>query len=239
MKKSIKLILLSVLSLALLLPMLLFSACDKQESVEAPKSALRGTFTYQNVVGSVEEGKHLTLSADPNTTTALYSQIPTFNQGCDWKDGVKIDALFKYDINQRLKLSSDFTYTYSYSVLISNPQTWGSDIGKMEAYVVGTFTYEELGDGKYAVNISNPTGGTFKIYGIDAHYETYYWWWRMHEEADYVQNFDYSDCFSDYDYTFVGARKITVNKKDRSVDDNMFNPYLFNEMTKYGTNYAD
>ncbi len=244
MKNTIQKIILSVLTVSLLLFVGIFAgACDdEKKDDDTPKSALRGTFTYQRVVGNTSDRKLIVTTkldeaeANPDATNLrLYTNAEPFSKAWDYGNGGQ--ALFSYTINQQLKLNTDFSYTYKYSVLIANPNPWGSEIGKMDVNVSGTFTYEDKGDGAYSVSISNPTGGKQELYGINAGGDNsgYYWHWRRHETPDFVQNFDYSDCFTAYDYAFVGARTFSVNKKEKTLDDNMFLPTLFHEMAKYGT----
>lgn len=215
----------------------LVAACgDAKVEEKGEISALRGSFTYQATIGDTID--QLTISNDPSTTDSLYCSYEPFSRAWDYGNGGK--ALLSYSINQQLKLNANFTYSYKYTIVISNPNTWGSEIGRMNVDVNGTFTYADLGDGIFEVEISNPTAGTQEIYGIDANGlpgasdNAYYWHWRVHTEPDFVQDFSHSDIFSEYDYTFVGARKLKVNKTDKTLDDNMFIPAVFNEMAKYG-----
>ncbi len=232
MSKKMQRILFTALSLITLAVIAVFScACgDKDEG----KSALRGTFAYQEVIGDTS-GNYLTVTSDltqaeagiTGDTKYIYTNYDIFKNATG--------VTFSYRINQQLKLTSDFTYVYKWEVLISNPNQWGRDFGKMTVNISGSFTFEEKESGVYSVKLSNPTGGKQELYGINSGGTSNYWNWSMHEQPDFVQNFDHSDMFTNYDYTYVGEKTVTVNKKEKTIDDNLFIPSIFNDMTKYGT----
>lgn len=225
------------------------SACDKEQ--EPAKSALRGTFSHQEVIGKTSPSNDdpsifLTVTDKLETAQAgingktkyLYTSYDVFKGAIDSPNefnGYQSRAVFAYSINQQLKLNSDFTYVYKWTVLINNPCRWGSDFGKMVVNVSGTFTFESNGNDEYTVNLSKPTGGKQELYGTNSNNNSYYWLWNMHSEPDFVQNFDYADMFDNYDYTYVGEKTVVVNKKEKKIYDNLFIPTIFNEMTKYGT----
>lgn len=208
------------------------ASCASDEDAGREISGLRGSFTYQETIGDTVN--RLTISNDPATATSLYCSYEPFSRAWDTSG----PAIFSYAINQQIRLKADYTYVYKYSVVISNPNTWGSEIGRMEADVSGTFTYDEEEGGVYAVHISKPTGGTLAVYGIDANGlpgasdNAYYWHWRVHTEPDYVQ--DFSRQGADLDYTYASGRTIRVDRGSKTLEDNMFLPHLFNEMAKYG-----
>ena len=245
MSKKMQRILFTTLSLITLAVITVFSvACGDKENEN--KSALRGTFAHQESIGETGANpigvNYLTVTSNlgdiSGETKYIYTSYPLFKDATDSPNqfnGWQPRAVFAYNINQQLKLNSDFTYVYKWTVLINNPCQWGSDIGKMEVNISGTFTFEEKGNSVYSVNLSKPTGGTQKLFGTSSGGSNYYWLWRIHDEPDFVQNFDYSDMFTNYDYTYVGEKTVTVNKKEKTIDDNLFIPSIFNDMTKYGT----
>lgn len=240
------------------------AACDEEPAQQTgPVSALRGTFTYNESIGGTGDvAQFLTVTNDQSLVDAagqrswLYGSYTPFNVAYDWDNQFNLAtphhdpaqaaqnrrvAVMNYRINQQLRLNRDFTYSYVCSVVISNPCQWGSEIGRLEASVTGTFT-SEAGEGtQSAVTLSDPTGGSLELYGISAGGDTtgYYWMWRVHDVPDVVQNYDYADCFEAYGktevYKYVAGRVVTVDTEDSSLSDDLFDPYLFDLMAQYGT----
>lgn len=240
------------------------AACEKEPQEQTgPVSGLRGTFTYNASVGETSDAtKFLTVTNDQSLVDVegqkswLYGSYTPFSVAYDWDNQFNLGtphhdpaqagqgrrvAVMNYRINQQLRLNRDFTYSYVCSVIISNPCQWGSEIGRLEASVTGTFTSEAGAGTAHTVSLSDPAGGKLSLYGISSGGagDGYYWQWRVHETPDVVQNYDYADCFDAYAqsevYRYVEARTVTVDTENNSLADELFDPYLFNLMAKYGT----
>lgn len=240
------------------------AACEKEpEEQTGPVSALRGTFTFNDSIGETGDAtKFLTVTNEKSLVDEegqeswLYGSYSPFSVAYDWDNQFNLAtphrdpaqaaqnrrvAVMNYRINQQLRLNRDFTYSYVCSVIISNPCQWGSEIGRMEASVTGTFTFEAAAGTSHTVSLSDPTGGSLELYGISSGGagDGYYWQWRVHETPDVVQNYDYADCFEGYEksevYQYVEGRDVTVDTENNSLSDDLFDPYLFDLMAKYGT----
>ena len=223
MKKSLKMRLLcGVLFLSAFVSAAFASCAEKTKETE--KSALRGTFTYQG-------SRSVFFSSDRTTSDALYLDTAIYAGFDTFLNG---GAYCNYKVDLKLKLSNDYSYQYNYSVVMGDANG-SNDFCKMIVSVSGTFTYVEK-EGNQEVSLSLPTGGTQQIYGIRV---PGVWGGKgiCHDEADMVQDFSYADCFADYDYTYVQARTVYVNRAEKTVSDGLleFNPLLFNEMAKYVT----
>lgn len=243
MKKLYKALLFTALVAALALSVALIGGCKEDTEPTGPVSSLRGTFTYNATLGGTSE-QRLALTTDPAALTdgsfSLYC-----GQGAPFTNALGIN--FAYQINQNLVLARDFTYVYTYSIVIKNPAAWGGTYGKTETTVSGTFEFTAGGDkDEYDVRLSAPTGGTQEFFGIIAgDPNNAYNGWSPSTEPTYAQNFDYADCFDGYDYTFIGnvkaesgeftgERTLTVDKEDNSVSDDMFYAGLFDFLALYG-----
>ena len=224
-----------------------FIACGEGESdSDLPTSTLYGTFTYNSTLGDTNTNK-LKLTNDKSlineNSFLLYcdpAYVPFNNAGGD-------GAIFSYQISQRLALSRTFTYVYTYSVVIKNPNQWGATLGKMQTEVSGTFEFTALSGSKYNVRLSAPSSGKQEVYGIKSNAGAIntYWNWSISDTPTYSQNFDYSDCFNSYDYTFIGnvraedgsltgERDIVVDTEGSLLDDNIFYPELYSLFALYG-----
>ena len=255
MKKRLKrFVIIPLLIAALALSAAALTACGEEETA-GPVSSLRGTFTYNATIGSTS-GEMLYLTDDPNNDTLLGGGYILYCDSAYTPFNNAGGGMFSYQINQNLVLARDFTYVYTYSVIIKNPQQWGATFGRMETTVSGTFEYTATSnDDKFDVLLSAPTGGTQEICGIrsNAGFTNNYWLWTISDDPTYAQNFDYADCFSDYDYRFIGnvtetatgedgeeierltgERELSVDRSDNSVNDDMFDPYLYEFMARYG-----
>ena len=243
MKKLYKALLFTALVAALALSVALIGGCKEDTEPTGPVSSLRGTFTYNATLGGTSE-QPLKLTTDPAALTdgsfSLYC-----GQGAPFTNASGIN--FAYQINQNLVLARDFTYVYTYSIVIKNPAAWGGTYGKTETTVSGTFEFTAGGDAdEYDVRLSAPTGGTQEFFGIIAgDPNNAYNGWSPSTEPTYAQNFDYAGLFDGYDYTFIGnvkaesgeltgERTLTVDKKDNSVSDDMFYAGLFDFLALYG-----
>ncbi len=239
MKKLYK----ALLFTALVAALALIGGCKEDTEPTGPVSSLRGTFTYNATLGGTSE-QPLKLTTDPAALTdgsfSLYC-----GQGAPFTNASSIN--FAYQINQNLVLARDFTYVYTYSIVIKNPAAWGGTYGKTETTVSGTFEFTAGGDkDEYDVRLSAPTGGTQEFFGIIAgDPNNAYNGWSPSTEPTYAQNFDYAGLFDGYDYTFIGnvkaesgeltgERTLTVDKEDNSVSDDMFYAGLFDFLALYG-----
>lgn len=196
MKKLYKALLFTALVAALALSVALIGGCNEDTEPTGPVSSLRGTFTYNATLGGTSE-QPLKLTTDPAALTdgsfRLYcgQGAPFTNASGTNESGIN----FAYQINQNLVLARDFTYVYTYSIVIKNPAAWGGTYGKTETTVSGTFEFTAGGDAdEYEVKLSAPTGGTQEFFGIVAgDPNNAYNGWSPSTEPTYAQNFDYAD----------------------------------------------
>ena len=126
MKKLYKALLFTALVAALALSVALIGGCKEDTEPTGPVSSLRGTFTYNATLGGTSE-QPLKLTTDPAALTdgsfSLYC-----GQGAPFTNALGIN--FAYQVNQNLVLARDFTYVYTYSIVIKNPAAWGGTYGK-------------------------------------------------------------------------------------------------------------
>lgn len=211
---------------------LLFTGCkDGEDQTPEARSALRGTFTYQNEIivpfkKEISDGQHLYCSLYPHRDMG--------------------EANILYRMNQRLKLNRDYTYSYTYSVILGNPNPWGNlEQAKVAVSITGTFTYtaKPYSTGEYIVRLSNPTGGTEEIYGMNfsgANPADLYSW-SIHGTADYKMDFSTVSQLDNFVYDeYVEARTVYVYKaqtEDESniLTDNIFYPYILDDIARYST----
>ena len=194
------------------------------------KSALRGTYTFNDSIRTeyrrtFDDGNYLFCSVWPQT-------------------GMWDGTVFLYQIDQRLKLNSDFTYSYEYSITLGNPGDWGNlQLAMLHVNISGTFDYtvDKTNDKRFIVNLSNPTGGVEEIYGSYLFNPSSYWEWEMHEEPDYVLNLDDLSHIKDYKYDeYICGRKVVVTKAQtetdkNAVEDNVFYRYILETFAHYST----
>ncbi len=222
----------SVLLCALLVcTCLVFVGCGKKEENTELRSGLRGTFTYQSeevatFKKEIADGKYLFCNLYPH------------------RDMGETNILYR--INQRLKLNRDYTYSYTYTVVLGNPGSWGNlEQAKISVNITGTFTYtvKTYEKGTYIVHLSNPTGGTEEIYGMNfsgANPADLYQW-SMHTTADYKVDFANASKLDNFVYDdYVKARTVYVYKaqteeESNLLTDNVFYPYILDDIGRFST----
>ncbi len=214
------------------------SACGSggsDNAVEPEKSELIGTFTYQETLGASEADALRITHDKKNIVKGDRSRIlSTFYPINANMEGTRIS----YNMDQRLKLKRDFTYEYEYTVVLGNPGDWGGRFAQIAVDIKGNYTYEEISDGMYSVELSDPTGGTQKlrsyrvtgggIYGL-----------AMHDSDDCVLDYSYLSGLSGYVFDeYVGSRTVVVDKAEdtqKQLDDDIFYPGLLDYLSQYGT----
>ena len=217
----------------------LFTGCNQtSEEVVEKVSPLRGTFTNNEVIitnfssSIVNDGNYLYCSLYPQ------SLVPS-----------DPNRKVAYRINQRLKLNRNYTYNYEYSIRIGNGGDWGNlEMAKLYVNITGTFTFTniytengEIETNSYAVSLSNPTGGKEEIYGSYLSNPNDFYSWNIHNEADYVLDFSSLNKNGNYQFDqYVKERKVLVTKaviegEENVIEDNVFYPYIMNDLGKYST----
>ena len=226
MKKS-KLIILSTLLISL------FTGCgnsNNEVTSEVISSELRGTFTNKEDI-ETQFKKQIT------DGDYLYSTFyPTMF--------MQEDQVILYRIDQKLVLKRNYTYNYEYSIILGNPGGWGNlEVSKLYVNISGTFDYKKMDKepNSYVVNLSNPTSGREEIYGSYLYNTQYLSSWVMHTSPDLVLNFDELTKFSDYQFdNYVKGRKVIVTKatdqnEDNKIEDDVFYPFIIDDIAKYST----
>lgn len=194
----------------------LFVSCGQEE-----ETALRGTFTYSETVTTVVSNAQQT---EDTGKQYLYSNMYP-----------QLDANrnVAYNIDQSLKLNRDGSYVYRYSVILKNPYEWGGELAMLSVDVTGTFASADEGGGIYSVMLSDPTGGTQQVYGASIAGGNIYSW-SKHTDADL--SLDYASLAHKEGYVYdeyVRARVVVVDKRTRSLTDDVFFPQLLNYISNY------
>ena len=209
--------------------LVLFAACnDEQESGE--QSALRGTFTYSETINQgLSVTNKLPGDVEVNNKQYLFSNVWPINYG---NEGMAI----AYGIDQRLKLNRDYTYSYDYTVLISNPRDWGGSNARLVVSITGTFRFAEGANAnEYSVLLSNPTGGTQQLFGATLSSPDNYQW-SMHNQPDLTLDYSLLSRVANYQYDeYVCSRVVTVNKTTKQLSDDVFYPEILNYIALYST----
>ena len=210
----------------------IFSSCAKKEE-EKPVSAIRGTYTYQNVYG---QDKSLRITSDSIKATSEYKYNYLFCSSYPERNAE--DQPVSYTVDQRLKLFKDYTYYYEYSIKLANPQDWGGSIAAINVSMSGTFTYyEPTGTEKtYVVKLSNPTGGSRTVYGARITDSASVYGWSLHGEADLVEDLGYLSTLPDYNfdkYTRGRTVKISETEEDKVLYDDIFFTDIIQDISKY------
>ena len=213
--------------IGVILVMLLVACSSKEENVE--QSALRGTFTYSE---TINQGLTVTNrfpgEVEVNNRQYLFSNVWPISQG---NEGMAI----AYGIDQRLKLNRDYTYSYDYTILISNPRDWGGTNARLVVSITGTFEFAEGGANEYSVLLSNPTGGTEQLFGATITSPDNYGW-SMHSQPDLTLDYSLLSRVTSYQYDeYVCSRVVTVNKATKTLTDDVFYPEILNYIALYST----
>ena len=207
----------------------LFAACGNEQN-DAPQSALRGTFTYSE---TINQGLSVTNKfpgeVEVNNKQYLFSNVYPINYG---NEGMAI----AYGIDQRLKLNRDYTYSYDYTVLISNPRDWGGSNARLVVSITGTFEFAEgANTNEYSVLLSNPTGGTQQLYGATITSPDNYGW-SIHSDPDLTLDYSVLSRVANYQYDeYVCSRVVIVNKTTKMLSDDVFYPEILNYIALYST----
>lgn len=209
-----------------------FSSCAKKEE-EKSVSAIRGTYTYQNVYG---QDKSLRITSDSIKATSEYKYKYLFCSTYPERNAE--DQPVSYTVDQRLKLFKDFTYFYEYSIKLANPQDWGGSIATVNVSMSGTFTYYDVtGEDKtYVVKLSNPIGGTHTVYGARITDSASVYGWSLHGEADFVEDLGYLSTLPDYNfdkYTRGRTVKLRDTVEDKILYDDIFFTDIIQDISKY------
>lgn len=223
-----KLSILSILMVVMLVVTLL-AACNTKESKEE-QSALRGTFTYSETINKgLSVTNKLPDEIEVNNKNYLFSNVWPINYG---NEGMAI----AYGIDQRLKLNRDYTYSYDYTILISNPRDWGGANARLVVSITGTFEYaESVNANEFSVLLSNPTGGTQQLFGASITSPDNYNW-SMHSQPDLTLDYSVLSKLADYQYDeYVCSRVVSVNKTTKLLSDDVFYPEILNYIALYST----
>ena len=207
----------------------LFAACSDRDD-NAPQSALRGTFTYSETINQgLTTTNKFPGEVEVNNKQYLFSNVYPINYG---NEGTPI----AYGIDQRLKLNRDYTYSYDYTVLISNPRDWGGACARLVVSITGTFRFAEGANaGEYSVLLSNPTGGTQQLYGATITGQDNYGW-AIHSNPDLTLNYSLLSRVAGYQYDeYVCSRVVIVNKTTKLLTDDVFYPEILNYIALYST----
>lgn len=211
------------------LALTLLVACDSGKGDEQ-QSALRGTFTYSETINQgLSVTNKLPSEIDVNNKQYLFSNVYPINYG---NEGMAI----AYGIDQRLKLNRDYTYSYDYTILISNPRDWGGSNARLVVSIRGTFEYAEGGNAsKYSVLLSNPTSGTQQLFGATITSQDNYGW-SMHSQPDLTLDYSVLSKLANYQFDqYVCSRVVTVDKATKTLSDDVFYPEILNYIATYST----
>lgn len=207
----------------------LLAACSKEDD-SAPQSELRGTFTYSETInrGLCTTNK-LPGDVEVNNKQYLFSNVYPINYG---NEGTAI----AYGIDQRLKLNRDFTYSYDYTILISNPRDWGGPCARLVVSITGTFEFAKgANESEYSVLLSNPTGGTQQLFGATITSQDNYGW-SMHSQPDLTLDYSLLSRVANYQYDeYVCSRVVSVDKTTKLLSDDVFYPEILNYIALYST----
>lgn len=202
------------------------AACAGGEEAE---SELHGTFTYQETINRGLTITHREASEfAASQRQYLFSNFYPINAGCE---GTPV----AYNMDQRLKLNRDFTYSYEYSVLLSNPGDWGGQFARLAVSITGTFEYVRGSETEYSVLLSDPTGGTETIYGATLGFTGIYGW-SMHVQPDLILDFSLLSARDGYVCdVYARGRVVTVDRASHALGDDVFYPQLLNDIARYST----
>lgn len=145
-----------------------------------------------------------------------------------------------YTVNQSLKLKKDFTYVYSYSIILTNMEDWGKDCAKIEVSMAGTFTGEEIDEDNpdtslYSVKLSDPVSGTQKIYGSTVSGEGSIYAWTINASATYSLDVE-TEKSIDPEFSFnryLTGRTVKVDKMEKALDDDIYYSDILNDVAPY------
>lgn len=204
---------------------------EKSSDDKAEQSSLIGTFTYNEAIGQQAWTLQMTRDLEKqDTDTVKYVYCTVYPQT------IAEGSPVCFTIDQRLKLSRDYTYRYQYTILLSNPQDWGAQFARFVVDISGTYTYNENGEDTYSVTLSAPLSGTETIYGSTLS-RTDIYGWSMHSSADYVLDIETARA-ADENFIpdkHIAGRVVTVEKSQEgnSVSDDIFYRDLMNTLALY------
>lgn len=216
--------------IAVMLVVTFLTACDPNKRAAAEQSALRGTFTYSETINQgLTVTNKLSGQIAVNNKQYLFANVYPINYG---NEGMPI----AYGIDQRLKLNRDFTYSYDYTILISNPRDWGGSNARLVVSISGTFEFAEGANAnEYSVLLHNPTGGTQQLYGATLASPDNYQW-TMHSQPDLTLDYFTLSKVEGYQYDeYVKSRVVSVNKATKLLSDDVFYPEILNYIALYST----
>lgn len=201
-----------------------------EEKVER-SSSLRGTFTYNTSMKI--KYKHEIQDADYLFCTKFPEKL------------LAEDVEILYQIDQRLKLNKDYTYSYSFNVILGNPGDWGSlEFAKLHVDIKGTYEYYDLGNNKYSVALSNATSGTEEIYSYHmTSFDPNNTWWlysvSRHTDVDYKIDIATLGDNMQYD-AFTQSKSVIVTKANDAGESNVIKDIrvyrnIFDVFAKYST----
>ena len=209
-------------------------ACG-EKTVEEPVSGLRGTYTYQTVYGQHSGDLKITSDALNAASEFKYQYLLVTAYPERLGDGQPIS----YSVDQRLKLSKDFTYHYDYTINLKNPQQWGGDVASVAVSMVGTFTYVENASAEnkvFTVNLSNPTAGTHTVYGAQVSNASSIYNWNKHGSPDMVLDLEYLATLPDHNFDkYTCGRTVKVNNEtgNKVLTDDIFFVDILQDICKY------
>ena len=214
-----------------LIPILLLVGCNNtQNEIVTEKSDLRGTFVNNEVI----DAKYKKQIQDGNNLYATLYPLSIF---------LNDDQGIAYRIDQRLKLNSDYTYNYEYSIVLGSAESWGNlQVSKIYVNIFGVFQYKKYdNENSFSVRLSNPTSGKEEFYGCHIWNLSSYKDNEIHPEADYVLDFDTLSQLGNYQFDkYVQNRTVIVRKaveenQDNTVEDNIFFSDILDDLGHFNT----
>lgn len=205
---------------------LTFVACDdKTENT----SGLIGSFTYSEAIKTNDAGEDLRIyssEADATNGNMFVTAYP-FN--------TITSAKICYTVDQRLRLKRDFSYNYQYTITLTNAEEWGKDCAQISVVMSGTFTYSGVDGDYYDVVLSNPTQGTFTVYGSTINGEGSIYSWNLNSSPSFIIDVE-TELKLDKNYQFnryLAGRTVSVSKVDKEIYDNLFFRDIVNDIAPY------
>jgi len=235
---TFKSLLATVLAVITLLSMTFLFSCGVKNKEENDVSKLRGTFTFSQTYG---QDKSLTITTNPELAASEFKYQYLLVSGWPQRqiaDNTGYNCV-SYAIDQRLKLSKDFTYYYEYSIKLANPLDWGGTVANITVSMGGTFTYLENEDSTkkdFTVKLSNPTSGTHTVYSARLNNASSIYNWNIHGEPDLVEDLGYLATLPDNNFDkYTCGRTVKVrNETDNKVlTDDIFFVDILQDLGKY------
>lgn len=231
MKKLLSIFLAVLIAVALFT----FVGCKGDNNEPTEKSGLIGTFTYSDSIRT-----NNVASDDPfESALRIYGSEAAATNGNLWCDVYPFNGIqgsrVSYTYDQRLQLKRDFTYIYQYTITLTNSEDWGNDFARINVVMEGKYNYQDNGSGTFTVTLNNPYAGTQTVYGSTATSLSNIYDWKINSSATYVENVA-SELAADPDYAYnryLTGRRLTVNKEEKSVSDNVFYCDIMNDIAQY------